>query len=281
MFGEFFEPYGVDINDLAFFYLPISEEVRQKTLSLLSLLNQRWKEKTSKIPLRTVLQKLAVEFVENQENLRKEIPILRFHYGQTLAMRHEDGIEYGKLELTKEQGEYLDRLIGIYKNFSSKDAKDRQYKKDFMKFYSKKEKMWTALTKKEYKGAEEGLLDMGVYYYPDLLKSFNLFDRLIYCAVNILNTKKNNEELLSRLREVYSLVWDCLTTEAYFNDISTYIEKGKEELFSQIKSNYLTAKVANVRNILDELESDVNSLELEDIDGSDNVSEFVHELFSS
>jgi hypothetical protein len=264
-------------TDPAFFYLPLSQETRNKTLALLSLINERWKEKTNKTPLKTVLQKLAVEFVEDQKDLSKDIPIMRFHYGQTLALRYEENSKSDNLKLTKEQEKKLADLIDEYQDYSSKDAKDKQYKKDFMKFYNEKEKLWNYMAQKSNELAEESLLNMGIYYYPDLVESFGLFDRFVYCAVNVFNLKENQEEILSRLKELYSLVWDCLTTESYFNDIQNSIEESKKELFNQIKSNHLLSKINNVREVLNELESEINSLVMGE-SSSDKVSDFVREL---
>lgn len=265
-------------NDLSFFYLPLSEDIREKTFSLLDTFSKRWQEKTGKIPSKTVLQKLAVEFVEDDDKLYKEIPVLRFHYGQTLALRYEEGIDVSKFKLNETQNKKLNNLIQIYKNYSSKEAKDRQYEKSSMKFYKEKEQMSRSLVK-DSKIAENKIFNLMVYYYPDLSESFALFDRMAYCAINILNLKKHKEEWLSDFKEVYSLIWDCLTTEAYFNDIERFIAPDKIDLFFQIKSNYLTSKITNVRDVLDELESGVNSLDSGEINSPDSVSEFVHGMF--
>lgn len=267
-------------NDLAFFYLPLSENARNKTLALLTTISNSWKEKTGKFPPRTILQKLAVAFVE-ANNLQNEIPVLRFHYGQTLALRYEENSDAKQLDLTDVQKDKLDDLITEYKDYSSTIAKNKQYEKPYMKFYREKEIMLVALCDGNFNSIEDSLLNMITHYYPELSESFNLFDRLVYCAVNISHLKNNKEDLLNRLKDVYSLVWDCLTTEAYFYDVQKFIAPNKNEMFSQIKSNYLVSKITNVKNVLDELENEVNSTELEEVGSSDNVSEFVHELLVS
>jgi predicted transcriptional regulator len=263
-------------SDLSFFYLPINSKAREKTLSLLYDLNKKWKDKTGSSPLKTTLQKLAVEFVQNND-LQNEIPILRFHYGQTLALRFEE--DKGKIksfDFDIKQEKEVDNLIDIYKDFSAKDAKKRQYEKPSMRFYAEKEEMWSALSSNDTKKAQDNLISMMTYYYPDLSQSCKLFDRLVYCAINIFNSK-DYDEILPSIKEIYSLVWDCLTTEAYFNDVERFIEPEKKELFYQIKSNYLNSKLINAKMLLDELENEVNSLETKD---TGELSDFVHELFS-
>jgi len=265
-------------SDPAFFNLPLSENTREKTLSLLKTIQDTWKKETD-VPLqKTVLQKLAVQFVE-ENNLQKEIPILRFHYGQTLALRSEESIETGIYPLESNQEKNLKNLVKEYKSYSAKEAKLKQYDKPSMIFYKAKEDALNNLhPQKEL--SKKKFFNLLANYPSELSESFKLFDRFIYCTINVLKLKKGKEDYLVRLKEAFSLVWDCLTTEAYLYDIERNIDPEKRELFLQIKSNCLNSRIMSVSNALEEIEGEVNNLELGEMNTSDNLSDFVHELFN-
>ncbi|HJX50564.1 hypothetical protein A3K73_05945 [Candidatus Pacearchaeota archaeon RBG_13_36_9] len=266
-----------DLNDLAFFYLPLDKKIREQTFSLLYTINKLWKEENNQSsPLRTLLQKLAVRFIE-ENNLQDKIPILRHHYGQTLAVRFEEDIPSEEYSLTESQRTSLKILIEEYKLLSSTDARLKQYEKPSMSFYAQKEKLIQSFSNKKLKVMESNFFNLLLEYPSELSLSFDIFDRGIYCAINILSLNER-EEYLPHLKEIFSLIWDSLTTEAYFYDAEKLIPPDKLELFYQIKSNYLNSKLTNVSNVLEELETEINSLEPNA--ESHNLSEFVHELFN-
>ena len=261
-------------KDLSFFYLPLSQKIREKTLSLLFTINKLWKEENKQSPQRTILQKIAVKFVE-ENNLQEEIPILRNHYGQTLALRFEEDSYSKEFSLSESQKKILKSLIKKYKSLTSSAARLEQYEKPSMHFYNQKEKLLKDFSKEDK--IESNFFDLLLEYPSELSLSFEVFNREVFCAVNILNSKEINE-YLPRLRETFSLIWDCLTTELYFYDAEKLIDKEKIELFNQIKSNYLNSKITNVSNVLEEFENEVVSLEPNK--SSYNLSESVHELFN-
>jgi hypothetical protein len=267
--------YG-SLSDPAFFNLPLSNKTREKTLSLLKTIQEVWKKETDSPLQKTVLQKLAVKFVEIN-NLQNDIPVLRFHYGQTLAMRSEENMEIKLYPLENSQERALKNLIKEYKGYSAKDAKLKQYEKPSMIFYKIKEEAFNNLRQELNKNKFFNLL---ANYPSELSESFTLFDRFIYCAISVLKLKKGKEDYLIKLKEIFSLVWDCLTTEAYFYDVEKSIAPEKKDLFLQLKSNCINSKVLSVSSALEEIEGEINNLELEEMNTSDNLSDFVHELFS-
>ena len=270
--------YG-SMSDLAWFYLPLAEDIRKKTLSLLYTLNEMWKKETNTIPQKTVLQKLAVKFVESN-NLQEEIPVLRFHYGQTLALRFEEGITAEAYPLDDDKKSNIKELISEYKEYTSKEARLKQYEKDSMKFYEAKEKTFNNFCSGKEELLKKGLFNLFSNYPSELSESFKILDKLIYCTISTIKLDKEKEEYLSRLKETFCLIWDCLTTESYFYDIKQSISPDKEELFIQIKSNYMISKITNISNVVEEIENEINNLEPEEINISDNLSDFVHELFN-
>ena len=56
-----------------------------------------------------------------------------------------------------------------------------------------------------------------------------------------------------------------MTTEYFFNDAEKCILPDKKELFNQIKINLLNPKLSNLLSIIEDLESEVNSIKPEEI----------------
>lgn len=272
-------------DDLAFYGLPFSEDIRNKSSSLLFTIANKWYEETKTNPSRTILQKIAVELIEKTDKQLSEIPILRFHYGQTLAVRYDESFkeDYKLLKLDSNQNTELSKLIEKYKNMSSGKAQLEQYKKEYMKFYYEKEAgVVRALSDKDYANIEKSLLKLSIYYPTELENTFELFDKFVYCSVVLLNLSndKEKQEALNKIKETFYLLWDSLTTNSFFYDAEKYILPDKKELFEQIKNNVLNSKISNLSSVLEDLESEVNSIKPEKLNQSDSSKseEFLHEL---
>lgn len=277
--------YFSSFEDPAFYSLPFSEKTRNETSLLLSTIAKIWKEKTGENPPKTILQKIAVAFVE--ESKIDNIPILRFHYGQTLALRYDETIQItDEFGIGNTKRDILLDLIDKYSPLSSKEAKLLQYQKKGMEIYLEKEtKTANELScGKEYKDLENSFLKLSAIYPTELHISFNLFDRFIYCSINLLNLKDNDKkrEYFEKIKEVFYLLWDCMTTESFFYDSERYIPENKKELFFQIKSNILNSKITNLSTILEDLEEEVNSIDSNEINSetSEEIQEFLHELIT-
>ena len=264
------------VNDPAFFYLPLSEETRDKTASLLKTIYERWKEKTGKIPQKTILQKLAVEFVE-QNKLEKEIPIARFHYGQTLTLRYEENVPCQIWKLNEQQNISLDILINKFSSLNTSQAKNLQYEKPLMRFYRNKENVLKDFSNKE--NLKKSLADLLISYPSELTESFEMFDRLTFC-IRIAARAEDSEDYLMELREFFSIFWNFLTSEIYFIDLEHFIPEGKKELFFQIKSNYLNMNKNQLKETIKDFENqliDLNIPSSKEIEISDFVSELLQE----
>lgn len=256
-------------DDLAFYCLPFSEDIRKKTISLLYTISKKWEKRTGQQIPRTKLQKIAVRFAE-ESNLEK-IPVLRFHYGQTLALRYEYDLEnYELFNLTPKQNASLLQLIDDYNKKTLSKIKEIQYEKEGMEIYKEKEiKQKECLNNFEKEKFKEFILTLSAYYPFELEESFEVFDKMVYCVVNILNLK-NSEEYQNKLKEIFTLTWDCLTTESFFYDAQKWISSGKLDLFNQIKKNVLNSKILNVENILIDFQEEIESLSDEEFDESDD-----------
>ena len=260
-------------DDLAFYGLPFSEDIRKKSAKLLCAIVNEWKKEKEITPARTILQKVAVELIDKTDKQLKEIPIMRFHYGQTLAIRYEESqiAQYKPLELDSEQMKLLRELIEEYDQKSTNYAKLKQYQKKGMEFYLEKEdNLLKGLTEPNCKKIEQSLLKMSVFYPIELKNSFPLFDKFVYCSTIILNLKESNlkKELISKIKENFYLLWDVITTEYFFYDADRHIHPVKKELFNQIKINTLNSKISNVLSIIEDLESEVNAINPENIEVS-------------
>ncbi|HLC73378.1 hypothetical protein J4416_00435 [Candidatus Pacearchaeota archaeon] len=258
-------------DDLAFYGLPFSEEIRRNSAQLLRAIVDEWKREKGITPARTILQKVAVELIEKADKQLKEIPVLRFHYGKTLAIRYEESqiSTYEPIRLSLDQIKILKDLINEYYQKPTKYAKLKQYGKKSMEFYLEKENnLLDGLLELNCKKIEESLIKMSVYYPIELQNSFPLFDKFIYCTTILLNLKENNikKEYLQKIKEIFYLLWDVITTEYFFYDADKYIHPAKKELFNQIKINNLNSKSSNVLLLIEDLESEVNSINPEHID---------------
>ncbi len=257
-------------DDLAYYGIPFSEEIRNKSASLLFTIVEQWKKETGIVPARTVLQKVAVALIEKEGNQLKDIPILRFHYGQMLAIRYE-GSQISKhhpLNLTIEQMNSLKELIREYNGKPSSYAKLKQYKKRGMEFYlEKEENLLKGFSTAGYSGVGGSLLKLSIFYPIELKDSFPLFNKFVYCTDIILNLKDNDlrKEYFNKLKEVFYLLWETITTEYFFYDSEKYILPQKKELFNQIKVNVLNSKLSNLLSFIEDLESEVNSINPDEI----------------
>lgn len=272
-------------EDLAFYYLPFKEDIRKNTLSLLHTISNIWREKTKQEISRTKLQKIAVKLIE--EGDIKNVPVLNFHYGQTLALRYENNLTYGEIfNLDSKQHALLLQLIEKYKDWSAHKVQIEQYKKRGMEFYQEKEtKTLDLFASKNQNDLKESILKLSSLYPIKLKESFEVFDKFVYCIINILNLR-NSEELKdykNKVKEIFALVWDCLTTEYFFYDAENLISDKKKELFYQIKSNQLNSKLANVGTVLNELKEEIDTLSEKNFEDSSNEKsrDLLHLLLSN
>ena len=258
-------------EDLAYYSLPFSEEIRNNSASLLYTIAEKWKKETGVIPSRTMLQKVAVELIEQSEGKLKEIPVLRFHYGQTLAIRYEESFkeEYKLLNLTPEQLNLLSNLIKQHQGKPIKNAKLNQYKKRGMEFYlEKEENVIIGFSEEDYQKIEKSLLKLSIFYPIELKNAFPLFDKFVYCTTILLSLKEIEvkKDYFNKIKEIFYLLWDVITTEYFFYDSDKYILPEKKELFNQISTSILNPKIANLCSIIEDLESEVNSINPEELE---------------
>jgi len=271
-------------EDLTFYCLPIKETIKDKTLTLLHTISTIWKENTGQEISRTKLQKIAVQLVE--EGNIEEVPILNFHYGQTLALRYENNqTSHRSFNLNSKQKTILLQLIKKYKNWSAHKVQLEQYKKQGMEFYLEKEtKTINSFNMADFEKLKESVLKLSSFYPIELEKSFEIFDKFIYCTINILNLKSKEElkNYLTQLKEIFTLLWDCLTTEYFFYGAENIIIEEKKELFYQIKSNQLNSKIRNIEIMLNELKEEIDNLSEESFKDFSNekVQKLLHLLLS-
>jgi len=275
-------------EDLAYYSLPFSDEIRNNSSSLLYAIAEKWKKETGVIPSRTMLQKVAVELIEQSEGKIKEIPILRFHYGQTLAVRYDESssIHCKPFNLNESQITFLKSLIKKYHGKFCKDAKSAQYKKPGMELYKEKEdnlvKGFSCFSQENKEKIEKSLLKLSIFYPIELKNSFPLFDKFIYCSTSLLNLKdpEAKKEGFSKIRELFSLVWDAITSEYFFYDAEKHILPEKKELFYLIRDSILNLKFASLNSLISDLESEVNSINPDEIESlSDKESLEIRQLF--
>lgn len=274
------------MDDLAFYGLPFSKEIRERTFALLCLIAKMWRKQTEqKNPSRTVLQKVAVEFIEESKG-EIDLPILNFHYGQTLALRYDEKFENEcrNFKLTNNQKILLEKLINKYKRWSAGKSQEEQYKKEGMEFYKTKEELLDAFSLDNNEDIIKKVLELSVYYPSELTETYELFDKFEYCSINALNiiNEEERKKYLKKLKEIFSLIWDVITTNSFFHEAEKYIEEERKELFNYIKLNTLNSKISNVSPIVDDLKSEIDSIPLKEInlDSSEKSKELLSKLLN-
>jgi len=272
------------IGDLAFYSLPFSEEIRDRSCALLFAIAGEWRKKGI-VPARTMLQKVAIELIEQTEGL-KDIPILRFHYGQTLAVRYEPSAKCTPLTLNESQLKKLSELIKEYAGKLAMYAKSKQYQKPGMELYKEKyenlERGFFCFNEENFKNIEKSLLKLSIFYPVELKHSFSLFDKFIYCATILLNLKDKElkKQGFAKIRELFPLIWDAITTEYFLYDAEKFILPAKKELFFQIRDNLINLKLSSISSLILDLESEINSINPIEIEAStDKESLEIRQLF--
>lgn len=274
------------VDDIAFYGLPFSEEIREKSCSLLFAVANKWKEEKGAVPERTTLQKVAIELIEASRGGLSNIPILRFHYGQTLAVMYNPSSECLPMHLDKSQQQKLSELINEYHGKKTTYAKLKQYKKQGMELYKEKYENLDKVfyfSKEDSQKIEKSLLKLSVFYPVELKNSFPIFDKFVYCSTILLNLVNQGlrKQNLNRIRELFSLVWDAITTEYFFYDSEKHILPDKRELFYRIRDNILNLKITSLNSLLEDLESEVNSINPNEIElPSDRESLEIRQLFA-
>lgn len=275
------------VDDPAFYGLPFPEELRKRNLSLLYTLAEEWKKINKTIPSKTILQKIAVELIENSDE-KIDVPVLKFHYGKTTALGYNSDFEeeYELFKLTAKQKEFSKSLIIKYEKMSAHKVQIEQYKKSDMKFYLIKEQEIAdnfKLDETQKQKLEQGILNLAANYPSDLEEIFPLFDTFVYCSINALNLKNSTEgaEYLKKIKEIFYLIWETITTAYFFHDAERWIKPEKKELFIQIKNNILNSKLANLTPTLEDLKSEIDSINPEKIKSEfdDKIKEELHLLF--
>lgn len=259
-------------DDVAFYGLPFSKEIRDNNASLLCTIAKKWEEKKGTAPSKTILQKIAVELIEKSNGKITNIPVLRFHYGKTTALRYDEKFEKECkiFNLSSEQNTLLLGLINKYQKMSAHKVQIEQYEKKGMEFYLiKEQEIINNFSSDNIKKLENSLLKFSAYYPSELQEIFPFFDNFIYCSINVLNLNKtkDQEEYLNKLKEIFYLLWDAITTSYFFLDAERWIEQEKKELFNQIKNNIINSKISNISSILEDFKSEVDSINPENIGG--------------
>ncbi len=275
-------------DDIAFYGLPFSEDIRKNSASLLFTIAEKWKKETGVIPSRTILQKIAVELVEgSEEKTVKKIPVMRFHYGKTLAVGYEETAREDycdSFSLINSDNQRLLKIINEYRKLSSRDVQKKQYAKEGMEFYrEKEEKVLNSFSKSDdFKEIEKSLLKWSVYYPNELGDLFEIFNKFIYSSIIFLNLENNGErkEYLNKIMANFHLLWDVMTTSLFLYDSEKHIALDRKELFNQIKTSILNSKISTVTSVVDDMESEANSIDPSKIiiDNSEKSKEFLHDL---
>jgi DNA-binding transcriptional ArsR family regulator len=249
-------------DDPVFYGIPIKEEIRARTLYLLLKIIERWKEiKKINIP-KTTLQKIAVDVIYEK---KLDLPTLDFHYGKVTALAIDPAYNLEKIYPTKSFDEdvilEIDNQIKKHSIFARRE-RINQYKKYKMTLYLMREKLLEEFeNKKDIKNIERFLLELSLEYPSNNNEVFLLLDKFTSSSVLLLNSK-DSENFLEDIKDCFYCLWDLLTTNSYFNGIASSVNKENLDLFNEIKSFHIKSKLAKSFELVSDLESVSNSVDI-------------------
>lgn len=249
-------------DDPVFYGIPIKKEIRAKTLYLLLKIIERWKEvKKINIP-KTTLQKIAVDVIHKK---KLDLPILDFHYGRVTALAIDPtqnlGVIYKTTPIDGDIVLEIDNQIKKHTIFARQE-RINQYNKYKMVLYLMREKLLEEFEKKKnIKNIERFLLELSLEYPSNNNEVFLLFDKFTSSSILLLNSK-DSEKFLGDIKDCFYCLWDLLTTNSYFNGIISSVDKDDLDLFNEIRSFHIKSKLAKSFELVSDLESVSNSVDL-------------------
>jgi len=249
-------------DDPVFYGIPIKEEIRARTLYLLLKIIERWKQiKKINIP-KTTLQKIAVDVIYEK---KLDLPILDFHYGRVTALAIDPAYNLEGIYPTKSfEGDIILEIDNQIKKHSifARQERINQYNKYKMVLYLMREKLLDEFEKKKnIKNIERFLLEISLEYPSNNNEIFLLFDKFTISSILLLNSK-DSEKFLEDIKDCFYCLWDLLTTNSYFKGIASSVNKEDLDLFNEIRSFHIKSKLAKSFEMVSDLESVSNSVDL-------------------
>ncbi|MCH7850772.1 MAG: hypothetical protein IH845_03975 [Nanoarchaeota archaeon] len=268
-----------------FYRIPVSKDQRDKTLQILKTIVEEYKMKKgdmSYFPLRTIIQKIAVDYIEENE---PDLPVINFKFGKICCLAYNEEI-YSNYDYMKTlSGDRLEKIRGNIEKFDKKnsiDAKRIQYAQKGMEFYKLKEEIMEGLESKDtkYEDLSKKFIEWSVYFPNELESVYHLFDKLIYCATNILRLKKMTNEK-SQLKEGMDSLWNTLSVIYFFESSKKFIDKTKIELFNKIKDENTIPEIINSEMVIGDLKKEIGNIpenRFKKIDMNNKVAKLLHLL---
>ncbi len=260
-------------DDPVYYGLPFSKEVRNKTIYVLLRVLEEWKKQRGIYPSKTTTQKIAVKTIIK---CNLDLPVLEFHYGKVTcaSITPDQNIEKVYHIVAPEEAEKIKKCIKEIikdKSHTGRAYKERrkQYEEEGMKFYSAKEDLVKSFDDKNNElDIVEKLHHLSINFPVKLQEFYSEFNDFISISTTLLSVKNKGEEEkdnLRKIKETFYLLWDILTTLAFFIDSKKYVSLQKKEILNQIKEFHINLKKMSYGNLLTELESELINVDFEEI----------------
>lgn len=246
-----------------FYRIPISKKDRNRTLAILQAIVAEYKKQSKNdiFPFRTIIQKIAVDYIENNE---PELPVMNFKFGKICCLAYEESISQkyeSDIKLTTINLEKIRESVKKFIGKNATEAKMIQYKEPGMEFYKIKEEILNLfLEAKEHPDKlSEKIIEWSIYY-PEKLGNVSVyFDKFIYSSTNILRLK-NIDSRVSQLKETFDALWNMLMINYFFETARGFIEKDKIKQFDEIKNDITFPELSHAGILLDDMESEVTTI---------------------
>ena len=254
-------------NDPAFYGVPLTKEQKNNALFLFNTIKEHWKktEEAEKKPLlATTLQKIAVDVAIKYKEMGKDtIPSAQFHYGKVVPIFETSASPF---DVEKPKDHLI--IVGLVEEEITKhknnalDEMNDQYAKHDMLLYQAKQKFKTAINKNDknkLSDIESTLVNVLMNWPVKNQDSqiFSLFTEYLGDVHGLILTKSANDNI-DKINETFDVLWDLLTTDLFFRDMETQINKEKKEIFDYIKSYQILSKKVNAEERINYLKLFIN-----------------------
>lgn len=283
----------------AYFELPLKNDEKEKFKALFDKIMNQYREQFGKTPGKLMYQKIAVNVISE---LGLSLPTGRYQYGSITAMNFTPGdangvgpVDFGPDFSEEDVDEAVEHSVSEWGGLGFHEAREKQYDKEDMELYQKKEEIMKALATEDVGPSFQKNL------YSFLAKTPKLDDEVeedlvdfIALAPDLINHPMHRAKVMETFKEVWELIaFYCLQedmgehydkkvvesrTEKERLEKKDEVEQALTELISlheEVKDYEVSEEMQNISGEeISEEERERREEELEDMDSSDVARKF-------
>lgn len=264
----------------AYFELPLKNDEKEKFKGLFDKIMREYRDQFNKSPGKLMYQKIAVNVINE---LGLDLPTGRYQWGSITAMNFTPGDENGLgpvnfgPDFSEEQiDEKIGETVRNWGELGFHEAREKQYEKEDMELYQKKEDIMKALATDNVGPSFERDLYTFLAKTPELdEKVENALVDFIAIAPDLVGYPMHRAKVMETFKEFWELIaFYCLQkdmSEYYGEDVvESRMKKDREEKWSEVEQA-LTELISLHEDVVEKPEIDE---ELEGLQGSaEEISE--------